>query len=73
MTHLLSGIWLSSMTVPIVTVNGLSHSLHQNRPGRVLLPVVCECGSRRRFHSDGKQDRSANRDFPNTHGLYRRQ
>ena len=46
-THLLSGILLSSMTVPTVTENGLSHSLHQWTPGCVLLPfsLVIRFGS----------------------------
>src|SRR5690348_12985467 len=37
-THLFSGILLSSMTVPTVTVNGFSQALHLYTPGRVLLP-----------------------------------
>jgi len=38
-THLCSGTWLRSMTVPTVTLKGLRQSLHLYTPGRVDLPA----------------------------------
>src|SRR5258708_34441741 len=38
-SHLLSGIWERSYSVPIVAVNGFWHGRHLYRPGRVLLPL----------------------------------
>src|SRR5262245_34986327 len=58
-SHLWSGIWLRSKTVPVRTVNLFRQSLHRNIPACVLPPILWTLSEPQSGHDTSSGQRSA--------------